>query len=146
MPGPLAHQQAALIAALVAGAGPPAGFDPGRVRATRAALLRKRAAEVGASWPLLAASIGTQWSVEFGRWADGRPPAGSLRDGWDFARTRGALDRPAAEELAVREAGWRYEGLGPPRPRRAPAVRWARGTLVVQVLGRVWLRSLRRRP
>lgn len=134
----LADQQAALVAALVGAAPPPPGFDPHRLRAARGALLRKRAGEVAAAWPLLAASLGAQWSVEFGRWAHGRPPAGSLRDGWDFALTRVALTAPAADELALRRARWLYDGERAPRPRRAPALRRGGTLLAVQFGGRVW--------
>ena len=117
----LASRQAALIAALVAGAEPPAGFDAGRVSATRRALLVKRASEVAREWPLLAASFGTDWSDRFTTWARDRAPVGALRDGWDFARTldaAGALPELATTELAEREACWRYDGRSAPRKRR----------------------------
>jgi hypothetical protein len=124
----LAARQAALVAALVAGDEVPEGIDPALVRATRAALLRKRAGEVAAAWPMLAAALGPRWTVEFGAWAAGRPPAGALRDGWDFARSLGTrLPALAAEELAVREAG-RYFGLG-----RAP------GVTAIRLFGRVFV-------
>ena len=130
----LAERQAAVVAALVAGA--PAPFDPDRVRATAAALLRKRAGEVAAAWPMLAASLGRDWQRAFAAWAAGRPPTGALRDGWDFART---LIDPglAAEELAVRDALWVYDGTSTPRRRRLPAVRRCRGTVIIQIAGRV---------
>jgi hypothetical protein len=110
----LAEDQAALVAALVAGAALPDGFDAERVRVAREALLRKRAGEVAMAWPVLAASVvdphsggtskaafvvdphsgGTskaafvspQWTVEFREWARDRPTAGSYRDGLEFAR------------------------------------------------------------
>jgi hypothetical protein len=126
----LAHRQAAVVAALVAGADLPAGFDPVRVQVMRAALLRKRSGEVARAWPMLAAAYGDEWVATFSRWAHGRAPAGSLRDGWDFARAAGdTLPAMARPELADREARLVYDGASPPRPRR-----WAR-----------W-RSLRRRP
>jgi len=120
----LACQQAALVAALVAGADVPAGFDPDRVRATATALLRKRAGEVAAHWPVLAGSYGPLWIREYGRWARARPTRGALRDGWDFARwsaASGGLGPAAATELAEREAAWRYDGDSPPVRRSAPA-------------------------
>ncbi|MGW5560951.1 hypothetical protein ACWER9_27475 [Micromonospora sp. NPDC003944] len=138
----LAERQAELVAALVAGGEPPAGFAPGPLAATRAALLRKRAGEVARHWPLLAAGLGADWSTTFADWAARRPTAGSLRDGWDLARTlheRHALPPAAAEELAVREARLRYDGLRAPRPRRAPAVGRAGGAVAVQIAGRVRL-------
>jgi hypothetical protein len=67
-------------------------------------------------------------------------PRGSLRDGWDLARALAAAGRlppAAAEELAVREAAWRYDGPAPPRPRRQPAVRRAGRAVVVQFAGRI---------
>ncbi|MEU7754787.1 hypothetical protein [Micromonospora sp. NPDC049171] len=138
----LAERQAELVAALVAGGAPPAGFAPGPLAATRAALLRKRAGEVARQWPLLAAGLGAGWSTTFADWAARRPTAGSLRDGWDLARTlrdQQALPPMAAEELAVREARLRYDGRGTPRPRRTPAVGRAGGAVAVQIAGRVRL-------
>lgn len=138
----LAERQAELVAALVAGGTPPAGFAPGPLAATRAALLRKRAGEVARHWPLLAAGLGVRWSTTFADWAARRPTAGSLRDGWDLARSlddQRALSPAAAEELVVREARLRYDGLRAPRPRRLPAVGRAGGAVAVQIAGRVRL-------
>ena len=143
----LEQRQAALVAALVAGAPAPAGFDAERLAAAGRALLHKRAGEVARAWPLLAAAHGAAWGTAFSAWADGRPPRGSQRVGWDLARELAAargLPAPAAEELAVREAAWRYDGRGQPRPRRLPAVRRTPGGVVVQLAGRV--RVLRRSP
>jgi hypothetical protein len=116
----LGARQAELVAALVAGATPPPGFHAARIAATRQALLRKRAGEVARVWPMLRLALGDRWLDAFADWADGRPPQGSLRDGWDLARTlaaAGPLPDLAARELADREAGWRYDGRTPPRPR-----------------------------
>ncbi|MGC5017933.1 hypothetical protein [Micromonospora sp. DT47] len=138
----LATRQAELVAALVAGAPPPPGFAAEPVDAARAALLRKRAGDVARHWPLLAAGLGDAWWDTFRGWAAGRPTAGSLRDGWDLARAlreRHALPPLGAEELAVREAGSRYDGQDPPRPRRLPAVARAGGAVAVQLAGRVRL-------
>ncbi|MFG2037182.1 hypothetical protein [Dactylosporangium sp. NPDC048998] len=118
-PPDLAARQRALVAALVAGGEVPAGFDAAAVRATTAALRRKRAGEVAARWPFLAASYGDAWIPTFAAWAAGRPPNGSLRDGWDFARAAGAtLPDLAREELAAREAEYAYDGESAPVPRR----------------------------
>lgn len=117
----LAARQAQLVASLVAGAAAPTGFDARLLSATREALLRKRRAEAAAAWPVLAASLGPQWTMVFTGFAAGRPPVGSLRDGWDLARTlagRGELTPPAAAELRERERRWRYDGVHPPRRRR----------------------------
>ena len=53
----LADEQAALVRALVGGGPVPGGFDAGRVAATSAALVRKRAREVARAWPVLAAEL-----------------------------------------------------------------------------------------
>jgi hypothetical protein len=135
----LARRQAALVAALVSGEPAPAGFDPARVRATADALLRKRAGEVAAQWPALRAQFGPQWTAAFSAWAHGRAPQGSLRDGWDFARSL-PLHPAAALELATREALLAYDGRRPPRPRRLPALRRAPGALVLQLAGRIFTR------
>jgi hypothetical protein len=145
--GDLRRRQAALVAALVAGAPVPAGFDTGLVAAARAALRRKRAAEVARHWPLLAGALADRWPGEFLDWCRDRPPAGALRDGWDFARGLAVADRLPARarvELAGREVAWRYDGRGAPRRRWLPAARRVPGGLVVHAGRRtVWLRAAR---
>ncbi|WP_433614589.1 hypothetical protein ACQP2P_08940 [Dactylosporangium sp. CA-139114] len=122
----LAAQQAALVASLVAGGELPPGFDGPAVQATRVALRRKRAGEVARTWPMLAASYGRSWPATFAAWAQGRPPNGSLRDGWDFARAMGpALPELAREELAQRESAFTYDGESAPVPRRRAGL-WSR--------------------
>ncbi|MEV7229171.1 hypothetical protein AB0M79_19415 [Polymorphospora sp. NPDC051019] len=138
--GDLAARQAELVAALVAGAPVPAGFDERLVGIARGALLRKRAGDVARHWPLLAAGLGTDWTATFARFAATRPTRGSLRDGWDLARDLHAAARltgPARDELAAREATWHYRGTDAPRPRRLPALRRGDGTVVIQFAGRV---------
>jgi hypothetical protein len=147
MTGDLEARQRALVAALVAGAPIPDGFDERLVGVARAALLRKRAGEVAHHWPLLAQAFGAGWPAAFAGWATGRAPQGGLRDGWDMARTlrvNGQLGGPAAEELAAREALWRYDRSAPPRRRRLPAARWTGGSVVAQVGGRVLIARLSR--
>jgi hypothetical protein len=142
----LGRRQAELVAALVAAAPVPPGFDDARVDAARRALLRKRAGEVARAWPMLAAGRGARWPAEFASWAAGRAGRGSLRDGWDLARAWAAARRlaaPAAEELASREVVWRYDGETPPLRRRWPALRRAPGVLLLQFAGRTV--ALRRR-
>ncbi|NUO57866.1 MAG: hypothetical protein HOV71_20495 [Hamadaea sp.] len=117
----LADRQAALVAALVAGGAPPPDFDATRVDAVREQLLRKRAGEVARAWPAVAASLGPSWYATFRAWADGRPPQGSFRDGWDFARSQSTLDASAAAELRLRDIHWSYDGRTPPRRRSRPA-------------------------
>jgi hypothetical protein len=144
-PRSLSERQAELVAALTSGAPVPEGFDGRLVEVARVALLRKRAGEAARQWPMTAAAIGPGWTGEFARWAATRPTQGSLRDGWDLVRdlaTRGALPVGAGEELAAREAAWRYDGVSAPRPRRAPALRRAAGCVALQIAGRV--RVLRR--
>jgi hypothetical protein len=113
----LADRQRALVDALVAGAPVPPGFDSRLIGVAREALLRKRAGDVARHWPLLAASLGSEWFATFASWAATRPTNGSLRDGWDLARTLRPLDNAAAVELRLREAHFRYDGQSAPRPR-----------------------------
>jgi hypothetical protein len=125
MTGELASRQADLVAALVSGAPVPPGFDARLVGVARMALLRKRAGDVARQWPMLAASLGSSWTSTFAAWADGRESQGSLRDGWDLARSRAPLAGPAADELREREASWAYDGVSAPRrrPRLSAAAR-----------------------
>ena len=135
----LADRQAALVAALVAGAPVPPGFDESLVDAAARALLRKRAGLAARSWPVLAAVLGTQWIASFGAFHRGRPSNGPLRDGWDLARSlaaSGRLPDAAAEELAAREALLRYDGRTDPRPRRLPHVARIGPATVVAAFGR----------
>ena len=126
----LEAQLTGLTEALVAGAPMPAGFDGRLFTVARSSLLNKRAGEVAHTWPRLAAALGPRWRPAFREWAADRPPHGSLCDGFDFARylaVTGQLpDRAARAELAAREGYWRYDGDGPPKPRRLPAFarRW----------------------
>ncbi|GIH07235.1 hypothetical protein Rhe02_53020 [Rhizocola hellebori] len=139
----LAERQAALVAALVAGADAPEGFDTRHLAAARAALLAKRAEEVRQVWPALCAAYGPQWAGVFARWADSRPPQGALRDGWDFA-----LDHPPTAggmvELRIRQATWVRPRSGPLRRRRLPMIRWcasetSRHRIALQLAGRIYL-------
>lgn len=146
----LAARQAALVAALVAGAPPPPGFAPEALAATRTALLRKRAGEVARCWPLLATGLHPRWLEVFQQWAAGRPPTGALRDGWELAHyLHGAGELPplGADELACWQAGYHDPEPGrPPRPRRL--LSWGRvgGAVAIQFAGRVrLLRPARRR-
>ncbi|MBM2615423.1 hypothetical protein JIG36_07575 [Actinoplanes sp. LDG1-06] len=138
----LAARQAALVDALTAGSPMPEGIDPFKFEAARVALLRKRAGEVARQWPMLAAAFGDRWKHEFATWAATRPTQGSLRDGWDMARSlaaRNALPAAAAVELAEREAAWHYNGTEPPRSRRTPALHSTAGATTLQLAGRVWV-------
>jgi len=137
----LASRQAALVAALVAGAPVPQGFDERLVGVAEQALRRKRAGQVAAVWPHLAASLGDSWTDHFSRWARGRPTKGALRDGWDMARELallGELPPLGVAELALREVTVRYDGRTAPRPRRCPALRVVPGGVVLGVFGRAY--------
>jgi hypothetical protein len=106
----LAAEQAALVRALVGGGPVPGGFDPERVRATSAALARKRAREVARAWPVLAAELGDDFTGRFLAFAAGRPPparGGALADGLAFARAlarQGRLPGDARVEALVAAA------------------------------------------
>ena len=110
----LARRQAELVAALTSGAPVPDGFDARLVGVARDALLRKRAGEVARAWPMLATSLGDRWRATFVAWAATRPTNGSLRDGWDLARSLAPLAGEAATELHERETRWRYDGASAP--------------------------------
>ncbi|MFC4947128.1 hypothetical protein [Pseudonocardia sp. GCM10023141] len=132
----LGERQAELVAALVAGAPLPGGFDAVRLDATRRALLRKRAGIAAGVWPLLAASLGAEWKSVFAAHHDGHESAGALRDGWDVARAlraRGELAPAAAVELGEREAALHYDGHSAPRPRRFGRARLMLRSWVPQV-------------
>jgi len=127
----LAAEQAALVRALVAAGPVPDGFDPGRVRATSAALARKRAREVARAWPALALGLGDRFEARLEAWAGGSapPPGGALADGLAFARARarrGGLSADARVERALVEARWRLRH-GRLVPRRGLTVRAAVG-------------------
>ena len=81
---------------------------------------------------------GETFRTLFMRWAAARPPRGSLRDGWDFARelaSLGSLPDLAIRELAARDVCDRYDGRGEPRPRRLPAIRRVAGGWVLGLPG-----------
>jgi hypothetical protein len=125
-PATLADRQAALVAALVAGAPDPAGFDTALLDATRRALLRKRAGEAARHWPVLAASFGPRWYAEFALRHAGHEPGGGLRDGWDVALAhRTDLTADAVRELGDHAAQWRYDGRSTPQRRRLGGIRLA---------------------
>jgi hypothetical protein len=127
----LAAEQGRLLRAL-AGEGPaPAGFDPSRLRASAAALRRKRARAAARAWPGLARALGEEFETRFTDFAARTPlprEGGPLADGRAFAAelaARGELpDEGRLEALAVdlhhrKTAG----GL---RPRRGFAFKAAR--------------------
>ncbi|MEU6718530.1 hypothetical protein ABZ897_44300 [Nonomuraea sp. NPDC046802] len=95
----LAEAQASVVAALVAGAEVPPGFDPGRMRAQAASLLSKRRAIVARIRPDAAAAAGPDLAAEFAAYAGsrGEPPPNYRADADDFAawlRERGRMPDP----------------------------------------------------
>jgi hypothetical protein len=113
-PGQLAllrARQGELVAALVAGAEPPAGLDRDRVRVQAAAMLRKRGRSVAHAQPDLAAALGTEFGRAFADYALGQvgragaPPDCAAADAVEFARyLRGAGRRPHPSADVRREA------------------------------------------
>ena len=130
----LAAEQAALVRALVGGGPVPGGFDPGRVRATSAALARKRAREVARAWPALAAELGQDFTAAFLAHAAGTPPSargGALADALAFADAlarRGRLPGNARVERLLARAR-----LSPGPPRLAATLAAPPRRLVVTV-------------
>ncbi|QFY12764.1 hypothetical protein GBF35_44860 [Nonomuraea phyllanthi] len=98
----LAEAQGRVVAALVAGAAVPEGFDPERMRVQAASLVAKRRSVVARLRPDAAAAAGPDLAAEFAAYARSReePPPGYRADADDFAawlRERGRLRDPAPE-------------------------------------------------
>jgi hypothetical protein len=117
----LAERETWLVASLIAGAEPPAGFDPASLRAAREALLRKRASLVAHAWPQLAGSLAERWPDEFLGWARaGRRPERCATAGTSPGRWRQRSRCPArAPSSSPCNVTWRYHRTGPPWRRRA---------------------------
>jgi hypothetical protein len=159
----LAAQQAALVAALLAGDEVPAGFDAERLRVAGRALERKRLRAVARAWPVLASALGARFAELFFSYAQVNPlprQGGPLADGRFFVRWLLAREElPEAARLQALSIDLRYRttanGL---IPRRGPALcaTWLRQPrrLVVAVrlpwLGEhwlhIWLGRARRQP
>ena len=99
----LAARQLSLVKALVADGVPPAGVDPGRVRAQALALVHKRSRSVARRRPELAASLGADFWPAFQRYAaaDPTPPANTSADAKSFAR----YVRKSRRRLLLRRLG-----------------------------------------
>jgi len=99
----LAGAQIELVAALIAGAPPPPGFDPVRLRAQADALVAKRREVVAKLRPDLVRAAGAQFRDRFDTYAlaHPRPIAGARADAEAFARTLPGA-RPNAERVALR--------------------------------------------
>ncbi|WP_441249831.1 hypothetical protein [Kitasatospora sp. McL0602] len=112
----LARRQAELLAALVAGAPVPTGFDPAQVRVQARGLAAKRRETVARVAPEPARLLGAAYGPLFQQYAEQHPVAGGHRaDARAFAAW--ALTRP---EAAAGHAGL-AEWLRPPAPARG---RW----------------------
>jgi hypothetical protein len=85
----LADAQTRLLAALLGGAPPPAGFDPARLRVQADALLAKRRDLVARMRPDLAEMLADDFGDRFEAYAraNPRPAAGAGADAAAFART-----------------------------------------------------------
>jgi len=109
----LAARQRELVAALVAGAAPPAGVDQRRVEIQALALLRKRSRSVAKRHPELAAALGPGFWAAFQGYAKAAPPADcSSADARAFVRYlaspagRGHLSPEARQAVrAIRRRG-----------------------------------------
>jgi hypothetical protein len=110
----LADRQGALLAALVAGAAPPPGFDPAQVRAQALGLAAKRRDTVARVEPEPARLLGAAFGPLFLRYARHRPQPGGYRDdarafaAWALVEGGDELD--AGRRRALER--W----LAPPRP------------------------------
>lgn len=114
----LARAQTELLSALVAGGPPPDGFDPGRLRVQRRALLAKRANVLTKVAPEPAEILAGDFRDLFFGYARTRPMTdGYRRDATDFVRH--LLDTgqpPDAERRELLTAWWEERT----RPRPAP--------------------------
>ncbi|MFI7126217.1 hypothetical protein ACIBQ1_11035 [Nonomuraea sp. NPDC050153] len=95
----LAEAQGHVVAALVAGAPAPQGFDPERMRAQASSLVAKRRGIVARIRPDAAAAAGPDLAAEFAAYARsrGEPPPNYRTDANDFAdwlRERGRMPGP----------------------------------------------------
>lgn len=129
----LAAAQARVVAALVAGAEVPEGFDPGRMRAQAASLIAKRRAIVVRIRPDTAVAAGPDLAAEFAAYARARaaPPPGYRADADDFAawlRERGRMPptEPSAGRRAKQPAGQGAEEPGESRAERSGRSAWRR--------------------
>lgn len=134
----LAQAQRALIKALTGVASYPHGFDPVRIQAVRDLLLRKRMAGVRRAWPQLPVVLDSTFEKHFAYWAPHNPFRGGFADGYGFAcslRRSGVLPPVGLQLLAAQQVLWRDRG-DMMRLRRLPALRFAAGSVFVQVCGR----------
>ncbi len=115
------------------------------MRATSAALARKRAREVARAWPVLAADLGEDFTGRFLADAARRPPparGGALADGLAFARAL-ARQRPPVRPTPGSRRCWPRPACRPARPAWPRTLAGPPRRLVVTVrapgLGERWL-------
>lgn len=105
-----AAREAALLAALLGGHAPPAGFARAQADAAGRTLRRKRARAVRRAWPALAVALGERFGERFDAFARTQPPpacGAGLADGLAFATSRfarGALGDDVRVEIALARA------------------------------------------
>ena len=126
----LAHAQAQLLGALVAGTDTPAGFDTERLAAAAASLASKRARAVARAWPRLVSAMGDEFAARFASYARVHPltQAGPLADGRafvDWLARAGLLSDEGRREAFAFDARYRVgkDGLA---YRRGPLLRFLR--------------------
>ncbi|XHM91131.1 hypothetical protein AB0761_11910 [Peterkaempfera sp. SMS 1(5)a] len=120
----LAHRQAELLSALVAGGPTPPGFDPEQLRIQASGLVAKRRDTVARVAPELPPLLGGRFAADFSRYAAGVPMTGGYRtDALAFARW--VLDH-GADLTRHQHSGlmrWYADRAGPTAPRRRTLVR-----------------------
>lgn len=109
----LAERQGRVVAALVAGGEPPAGFDPERMRVQAHSLLAKRRAIVAKLRPDAAEAAGPDLAAEFAAYARARtePPPNYRTDADDFAAWLRGRGRTFPEDERRRPWWSRLPGL-----------------------------------
>ncbi|WP_406674107.1 hypothetical protein WBK31_40205 [Nonomuraea sp. N2-4H] len=109
----LAERQGRVVAALVAGGEPPAGFDPERMRVQAHSLLAKRRAIVAKLRPDAAEAAGPDLAAEFAAYARARtePPPSYRTDADDFAAWLRERGRTFPEDERRRPWWSRLPGL-----------------------------------
>ncbi|MCC3772495.1 hypothetical protein [Streptomyces sp. UNOC14_S4] len=137
----LARDQAALLAALVAGGPVPRGFDPERLEVQRKALLAKRAEGLVRAAPELALILGREFPGLFHAYARTRPlAAGPRRDALDFVGHLLATGVPRDPRCRDILTDWQTV-MGTPSPRAPRDTRGSRRPAAVRIFR--FLASLR---
>ncbi len=118
----LAHRQAELLAALVAGGPTPPGFVPEQLRIQAAGLAAKRRDTVARVAPELPALLGGRFAADFGRYATGTPMTGGYRtDALAFVRWVLDHDKELTKHQNSALLRWYGDRAGPAPRRRIRA-------------------------